>query len=69
METICHPAADRCRITWGLKGPEITSRTRSKYAIASLRGWFYGRLMSNSVATFPASRMALKLLIGNRIVD
>jgi hypothetical protein len=40
METICQPAAARCRMTSGLNGPEITSRIRSKYAIASLRIWF-----------------------------
>jgi hypothetical protein len=40
METICQPAAARCRMTSGLNGPEITSRIRSKYAIASLHIWF-----------------------------
>src|ERR1035441_4404725 len=34
IDTICHPAAERCWIIPELNGPEITSRTRSKYAIA-----------------------------------
>ncbi len=50
METICHPAAERCWIMSGLKGPATTSRTRSKYAMESLRRHGYAEVRGNSAA-------------------
>src|ERR1017187_9281306 len=52
MDTICQPAADRCRIISGLKGSAITSRIRSKYAMAYLRTGCRWRIASNLGSNF-----------------
>src|SRR5450631_311004 len=50
METICHPVDSRWRMISGEKGPERTSRIRSKCAIPRLRTTNCGGKTGNSTA-------------------